>query len=261
MLSETAAATTPPTSPREPIREKVRLRFRKSADLRLLSHHDLMRTFERMLRRAQIPFGTTEGFNPKPRMVFALSLPLGIVGCEEVAELELSEPIPADVLLDRLRAATVPGLDILSVRRLDNFRKSARPHRATYRIPLPPDREIGLSERIGELLSQAELWIERTRPERKRINVRPMIDQIRIVPGAIELDLWTKPSGIARPNEVLDLLGLQEILEAGAVIERTRLELEDEIPPSDRVPEPVPDSSLPEVGGESDSGDAVTTDC
>jgi radical SAM-linked protein len=228
MLSEPTAATLPPT-PREPIREKVRLRFRKSADLRFLSHHDLMRTFERMLRRAQIPFGTTEGFNPKPRMVFALSLPLGIIGCEEVAELELCEAIPAEVVLDRLRAATVPGLDILSVRRLDSFRQSAHPHRAIYRIPLPPGREIGLPERIGQILSQTELWVDRLRPEPKRINVRPMIDQIRIVPGAIELDLWTKPSGIARPDEVLGLLGLQEILEAGAVIERTRLELEDEI--------------------------------
>ena len=37
-------------------RDKVRIRFRKSGDLRLLSHHDLMRTFERMLRRAALPF-------------------------------------------------------------------------------------------------------------------------------------------------------------------------------------------------------------
>ena len=70
---------------------KIRLRFRKDGDLRLISHHDLLRTFERMLRRAAIPFHSTQGFNPKPRLVFALSLALGIIGHEEVVELELDE--------------------------------------------------------------------------------------------------------------------------------------------------------------------------
>ena len=48
------------------------------------------------------------------------------------------------------------------------------------------------------------------------------------------MDLWVKPSGMARPDEVLGLLGLQDVIEAGAVIERTRLELEDETPPPSR---------------------------
>ena len=73
------------------VRDKVRIRFRKGGELRLVGHHDLMRCFERMLRRAQLPFHSTEGFNPKPRLIFALSLGLGIVGSEEVVELELDE--------------------------------------------------------------------------------------------------------------------------------------------------------------------------
>src|SRR5207247_8049527 len=62
----------------------------------LVGHHDLMRCFERMLRRAQLPFHSTEGFNPKPRLVFALSLGLGIVGCDEIVELELDEELPPE---------------------------------------------------------------------------------------------------------------------------------------------------------------------
>jgi hypothetical protein len=42
------------------------------------------------------------------------------------------------------------------------------------------------------------------------------------------MDLWVRSTGMARPDEVLGLLGLHDLLEAGAVIERTRLELEDE---------------------------------
>jgi len=72
-------------------RHKVRIRFRKAGDLRMVSHHDLMRCFARMLRRAALPFRSSEGFHPKPRLSFPLSLALGIVGCEEVVDLELDE--------------------------------------------------------------------------------------------------------------------------------------------------------------------------
>ncbi len=46
---------------------KVRLRFAKCGDLRLISHRDIMRCLERMLRRAGIPIAFTQGFNPGPR--------------------------------------------------------------------------------------------------------------------------------------------------------------------------------------------------
>jgi radical SAM-linked protein len=221
------AQPAPPDQPGAPARTKLRIRFRKGGDLRLVSHHDLMRTFERLLRRASLPFRSSEGFHPKPRFVFALSLPLGIVGCEEVVELELDEPIPPEEVHDRLSAHTVPGLDFLSVRRVAS-RKAAQARRVTYRVALPPGREDGLAGRAAAVLASAACPVERLRPEKKQIDLRPYIDQIRPLPGGLEMDLWVKPSGMARPDEVLGLLGLADVSEAGAVIERTRLELEDE---------------------------------
>ena len=44
------------------------------------------------------------------------------------------------------------------------------------------------------------------------------------------MDLWVTPNGTARPDEVLGVLGLGDVLAAGAVLERTRLELTDENP-------------------------------
>ncbi len=222
-----AAPPTPSAPAAVPARAKVRVRFRKSGDLRLLSHHDLMRTFERLLRRAALPFHSSEGFHPKPRFVFALSLPLGIVGCEEVVELELDQAVPPEEVHARLTAHTVPGLEILSVRRAES-RKAAQVRRVTYRVALPAGREAGLPERIAAVLAAPACSVERTRPEKKTIDLRPYIDQIRLLPGALEMDVWVKPSGLARPDEVLALLGLQDVTEAGAVVERTRLELEDE---------------------------------
>jgi radical SAM-linked protein len=221
------APLSPPPPAAAPVREKLRLRFRKSGDLRLVSHHDLMRTFERLFRRAGLPLRSSEGFHPKYRFALALSLPLGIVGCEEVVELELDEPLLPLEVHARLADRTVPGLDILSVRRVES-RRAAQVRRVTYRVPLPPGCEAGLAERVAALLASPSCPFDRTRPEKKNIDLRPYIDQIRLSPGVLEMDLWVKQSGMARPGEVLGLLGLPDVAEAGAVIERTRLELDDE---------------------------------
>src|SRR6185436_12082200 len=98
--------------------DKVRIRFRKSGELRFVSHLDLMRSFERLLRRAALPFHMTGGFHPTPRLVLAQSLSLGLIGHAEVAELELTEVIDPPEVLTRLRAQAPPGLDFLTCARI-----------------------------------------------------------------------------------------------------------------------------------------------
>jgi hypothetical protein len=81
--------------------------------------------------------------------------------------------------------------------------------------------------------------VERTRPTPRRVNLREFIRELRCVSPKpipdgggsdfLEMNLWLTPQGTARPEEVLTLLGVNELLDAGAVLERVRLELTDEI--------------------------------
>lgn len=229
------------------VRDKLRIRFRKAGDLRLVSHHDLMRCFERMLRRAAVPFHSTEGFNPKPRMIFALSLGLGIVGCEEVVELELDAQLPTEEVRDRLAREAPDGLEILGVKRIDP-KVTAHVRRACYRLPMPPGHATELPTRIAALLATPECWIERTRPHRRRINLRPYLRDIRLESDGLVLDLWITPTGAARPDEIVQLLGLSDLLAAGGVFERTVLELDDET--ESEEPSELTEHSLPEPPAE-----------
>jgi radical SAM-linked protein len=219
-------------------KDRVRLRFRKLGALRLLSHHDLMRTFERMLRRAGLPFHRSQGFHPKPRLVFALSLPLGVAGLDEVADLELDEILPPEEIHERLRRQAPPGLEVIGVRRLP-LRGGVRVRGLSYAVEVPPERTQGLRPRIDEVLAATTCWIDRTRPPRRRLDLRPFLRDLRLdeertegrVRWRLVMDLWLLPSGTARPEEILQLLNLQDLLESGAVLERTRLELDDDEPP------------------------------
>jgi radical SAM-linked protein len=232
------------------VRHKVRIRFGKAGDLRLVSHHDLLRCFERMLRRAGLPFQSTQGFNPRPRLVFALSLPLGIAGRDEVADLELREQVDPDEVRRRLAAEAPPGLDILSVRRTD-ARASPQVRSASYRVPLLPGRHDDLPGRVAALLAAADCWFERTRPHRRRLDLRPFLAGLRLRPDALEMDLLVTPQGTARPEEILEALGLAELRTSGVVVERTRLELCDENPqpdlpaPGAEVVDPLRESNEP----------------
>ena len=217
--------------------EKFRFRFRKAGDLRLLSHHDLMRSAERLLRRADVPFKSTAGFHPTPRLVFALSLPLGVAGLNEVVELELTRPHDSDELLTRLNRHAPAGLTFTSAKAVE-MSAGAVPRRAVYRLSLPPGRADSLEPLVADLLARERAWADRVRPKPRRVNVKPYIRGIEVRPDSVALDLWVTQSGTARAEELLRLLGLEDVLAAGAVLERTDLEIHDEAPPGGEVGPP-----------------------
>jgi radical SAM-linked protein len=217
---------------------KVRIRFRKSGDLRLVSHLDLMRSFERMLRRAALPFRMTEGFHPTPRLVLAQSLPLGVVGHAEVAELELVEDVnPADVL-SRLREQAPPGIEFLTAKAIP-LKTTGRPRRAIYRIAVA-DPPPGLDDRIAQLLASPAVWAERERPRPRQVNIRPYVETLAFAGGALAMNIWLTQGGSARADEVAAAVGVID----PPLIERVDLELLDEVPPDEaaRTPSIEPQS-------------------
>ncbi|MFO0930320.1 MAG: TIGR03936 family radical SAM-associated protein [Gemmataceae bacterium] len=238
MTPDPTVASVPLSPPPVGARDKVRLSVRKAGPLRWLSHHDLMRTFERMLRRSELPFRSSKGFHPHPRLVFALSLPLGVVGLAEVVELELDEVIEPDVVRQRLAAVCPPGLEITAARRI-RPNESARVVGFTYGLTVPPARRAAVAERLAGARAEAEWWVDRTRPAPRRLDIRPFVRDLRYdaAAGRLELDLWLTAAGTARPEEVLGLVGLDGAVADGALLERIRLHLQDDAPlPSEGQP-------------------------
>ncbi len=211
-------------------KSKFRIRFRKSGDLRLVSHHDLMHCFERMLRRADLPIRSTQGFHPHPCMTFALSLALGIIGGAEVVELEFTSALSAEEVRARLARQAPPGLDILNVQAV-NAQSKPQVRRAFYRALVPAELCTILPQRIAAFRGAESCWIDRQRPQPRRLDIRPYVSELSLDGTAVEMALWVTPYGAARPEEILQQLGLGDRFEAGdLVLERTNLELHDEVP-------------------------------
>lgn len=61
-----------------------------------------MRVFERAIRRANLPIVMSKGFNPHPKLSIPLALSVGIIGRDEILELDLQKSIPSEVLVKSL---------------------------------------------------------------------------------------------------------------------------------------------------------------
>jgi radical SAM-linked protein len=208
---------------------KVRLRFAKRGDLRLVSHHDLLRCLERMLRRAQIPIAQTQGFNPRPKITFALALALGIESLCELVDLELADALDPTELLTRLRAVAPPGFDWLGACPLPPGTRPPQPRAAEYSFPVSADRRASARARLRSLLDSESWPFTRKRPGRESLfDLREsLIAADFTAEGLLLFRLKVASDGSARPEELLEALAIRDLLDRGAFLTRTSLELSE----------------------------------
>ena len=123
---------------------KYIVRYRKTGDMKYISHLDLLRTIQRAMRRAELPLKYTEGFNPHPNIVFALPLSVGVEGYNELYETILTEDMPAEEFLARMKKVMPRGLEVTEVVKADS-NKFAEISSAIYKVTpekLPTDAMI-----------------------------------------------------------------------------------------------------------------------
>jgi len=206
-------------------RQRLRLWFSVEDDKRFLSHHDMMRLWERALRRAGLPLRLSQGYNPRPKLSLPEPRSVGIASEAELLEFELADWVNPDAVLDRLRAQVPPGLVIRSV---DLVRPSdkAHPHTVVY-VARPEAPPSDLADRAREVLQRREAPVVRPRPKGdKHLDARPFIRDLQAEGGQVRMTLATGPGGTVRPDEVLRLMGLERDAILRADIRRTEIRLD-----------------------------------
>ncbi|MFV1974783.1 MAG: TIGR03936 family radical SAM-associated protein [Candidatus Scalindua sp.] len=185
---------------------KIQVKFLKQGSLRFISHHNLMKLFERAIRRARISVKMSEGFNPRPKIAYPLALPVGIKGIDEKLEMELCEWMEVSEIETRLKKQLPENIQIASVESISSHVKSTVKD-VTY-VVKPKNGKMPEAGKTDELLSKNVINIQRKR-KKLAFNIRPSINGITTNSQSIDLDLKMTPEGMARPEEVLLHLGLK----------------------------------------------------
>ncbi len=171
------------------------LGFDRTGKAAWLGHRDTLRIIGQSLRRAAVPLRYSQGYTPRPGMVFCAAMPVGVAGLGELLRVEVTAPLRSErALLDRLEQTTPEGIDFSFARMLD-----PREARALARGP----RSMGLAFLLGPGTDPRE--VERVVKELHMAGAMPVVRSDR------------------GRNVTLDLLGMIDGVEVRRVADVTWL--------------------------------------
>jgi radical SAM-linked protein len=192
--------------------------FEKGESVRWLGHLDILRTFERAIRRAELPIAFSAGFNPREKLAFASALGVGITASAEPATIELTETVPPEELIQRLNEKLPPGIQLHSAEEIPDSgsRDLLNSYdRAEFRVTCvtqdEPSLEAARAAASG-LIARDSLPVEREREGKvKRLDIRPFLhaitaDEVQNGRIAFTMILGIGMDGVAKPQEIVALM-------------------------------------------------------
>ncbi len=199
---------------------RLRITFSKNGPLKYSSHLDLMRVWERSLRRAGAPLAYSGGFNPRPKLQLASALPLGHTGEAELLDVWLERAVAVKDFTTALIPVLPDGLEIRQVQQVnpDEPAMQTQVVSAEYEVQIirSSDKDRSREElkaeietRIEQVLAKRELLQER---RGRRYDLRPLIERLWLEPTTSEIvlgmQLAAREGATARPEAVLEALGM-----------------------------------------------------
>ena len=183
-----------------------------------MSHLDLMHTWERVIRRSQLPLGFTQGFNPHPKMNFASALAVGTTSDAEYMDLDFTEDLTMEQLEEALFPAIPPAFEVVEMKVVHGKVPSLMSiiQRATYTLRLEFVTEVTqaqLDAAVEQFWNMEENTVYRYKKDskdKKAVNIRPGVYTIdlRLEEGTdnkhavLDIVVQSGNDGNIRPEEV-----------------------------------------------------------
>lgn len=157
---------------------KVRIKFKKQGPLKFIGHLDIMRFFQKLMKRAGIPIAYSNGMSPHQIMSFALPLGIGDESVGEYLDIELTESVKSTTAVKSLNAASVPGIEIISFKELEDnaVNAMASVSAADYSIKFRNMPTDSLETRFNEFINRESIEVvKKTKKNESEIDIKPFI--------------------------------------------------------------------------------------
>ncbi len=159
---------------------KARIKFRKYGAMKFIGHLDIMRFFQKVMRRADIPIAFTGGFSPHMIMSFANPLGVGVTSDGEYFDIELAEEIDMNLAVERMNQVMVEGIEVVNMVPISDEKKrtgmtivAAADYLSTVKNNAFPE---GWQEKVDAFMAQDSIYIlKKTKKSEKEVDIKPMI--------------------------------------------------------------------------------------
>lgn len=189
---------------------KIRIKFAKYGVMKFIGHLDIMRYFQKVMRRAEIDIAYSEGFNPHQIMSFASPLGVGLTSCGEYLDIEVKTTLSSKEAVERLNAVMVEGMEVLSYKKLSEDSKNAMSiiaaadYEVSFREGKKPDI-TNISEKLEEFLKQESIIIlKKTKKSEKETDIRPFIYSCNYENEKFVMQLSSGSANNLRPELVVE---------------------------------------------------------
>ena len=164
---------------------KARIKFRKYGCMKFIGHLDIMRFFQKVMRRADIPIAFTGGFSPHMIMSFANPLGVGVTSDGEYFDIELTEEIDMMAAVERMNQVVVEGIDIVNMVPISDDKKqtgmsivAAADYLSSLKSGIFPE---DWKEKAGQFMNQPTISIlKKTKKSEKEVDIKPMIYKFEV---------------------------------------------------------------------------------
>lgn len=190
---------------------KVRIKFYKHGAMKFIGHLDIMRYFQKAIRRADIDVTYTTGFSPHQVMSFAAPLGVGLESDGEYLDIETQGNMDGQAILEALNETMAKGIGICSVKALPENTKGAMAsvaaagYRVSFREGYEPDFDIQAA--IQAFMENPVLLVtKKTKRGEKELDLKPGIYEFFAEDNSIYMLVDASSSGNIKPKLVLEAL-------------------------------------------------------
>lgn len=184
---------------------KIRVRFSKQGQMKFIGHLDMVRYFQKVMRRAEVDVAYSEGFSPHQKISFAAPLSVGVISQGEYFDIEVNSTDSSEQMLYRINAQNVEGVKVLSYKLLPETAKNAMSVVAGADYVAYTD--IFDDEDINKFMELDEITVlKKTKKSEKEVDIKPMIFAIRTCEKGIFMQISQGSAANLKPELVLDTL-------------------------------------------------------
>lgn len=189
----------------------IRIKFAKEGTMKFIGHLDMMRYFQKIMRRADVDICYSTGFSPHQIMSFASPLGVGMESRGEYVDIEVKSTDSSEEMLRRINEVMVDDSEVLSYRLLpddaDNAMSivSAADYRLRFREGYEPEDWRDFMDGLLSFMKQEQiLIIKKTKKSEKEVDIRPMIYELHEEDDhAIFLKVATGSAANLKPSAVI----------------------------------------------------------
>ncbi len=173
---------------------RLRVTFRETGRLAMLSHLELARALERAVRRAGLPYAVSQGFSPHMRIAFGAALPVGVGGTSEFFDLFLTDYVPPAKALAALQAASPADL-------MPTEACYVEPKAAAASVACPVSTyEVQLSAAPAALIVPETITVVRKKKEKTLVVADYLAGSVTQEGARVTFTLVSKPTGSLRAD-------------------------------------------------------------